>query len=40
LFAIRPEDASDIENSSLAQLRIQLDTADPEAVDILRAEAV
>jgi len=40
LFAIRPEDASDIENSSLAQLRIQLDTTGPEAVDILRAEAV
>jgi hypothetical protein len=40
LFAIRPKDASDIENSSLAQLRIQLDTAGPEAIDILRAEAV
>lgn len=40
LFAIRPEDASDIENSSLAQLRIQFDTTDPEVVDILKAEAV
>jgi len=40
LFAIRPEDASDIENSSLTQLRIQFDTTDPEVVDILKAEAV
>jgi len=40
LFAIRPEDAGDIENSSLARLRIQLDTLNPDAIDILRAEAV
>jgi len=40
LFAIRAEDAGGIENSSLARLKIHLDTASPEAVDILRAEAV
>ncbi len=40
LFAIRPEDASDIESSSLARLRIQLDTTSLDASNILRAEAV
>jgi hypothetical protein len=40
LFAIRAEDVSGIENSSLTRLRIQLDTASPNAVDIIRAEAV
>jgi len=40
LFAIRTEDASGIENISLARLRIQLDTLNPDAIDILRAEAV
>jgi hypothetical protein len=40
LFAIKAEDAGGIENSSLARLRIQLDNTNPDAVDILRAEAV
>ncbi len=40
LFAIRAEDAVGIENSSLAQLKIQLDTLSPDKIDILRAEAV
>ena len=40
LFAIRAEDAGGIEKSSLVRLRIQLDTASPDAVDILKAEAV
>lgn len=39
LFAIRPEYANDIENSSLARLRIQLDTTNLDAINILRAEA-
>jgi hypothetical protein len=40
LFAIRTEDTSGIENSSLAQLRIQFDPTNPEAIDILSAEGV
>ena len=40
LFAIRAEDAGGIENSSLAQLRTQLAIANPDAIDILSAEAV
>jgi hypothetical protein len=40
LFAIRAEDAGGIENISLAQLKIQLDSLNPDAIDILRAEAV
>jgi len=40
LFAIRTEDAGGIENISLARLKIQLDTLNPDAIDILRAEAV
>ena len=40
LFAIRPEDAGGTENSSLARLRIQLDTTSPDAIDVLSAEAV
>jgi hypothetical protein len=40
LFAIRAEDAGGIENISLARLKIQLDTLNPDAIDILRAEAV
>ncbi len=40
LFAIRTEDASGIENSSLARLRIQFDPTNPEAIDILSAEGV
>ncbi len=40
LFAIRAEDAGGIENISLARLKIQLETLNPDAIDILRAEAV
>jgi hypothetical protein len=40
LFAIRTEDVSGIENSSLARLRIQFDPTNPEAIDILSAEGV
>ncbi|MFB0555963.1 MAG: LamG domain-containing protein [Phycisphaerae bacterium] len=40
LFSIRTEDTSGIENSSLAQLRIQFDPTNPEAIDILSAEGV
>ena len=40
LFAIRAEDAGGIENSSLAQLRTQLAIANPDAINILSAEAV
>jgi hypothetical protein len=40
LFAIRAEDAGGIENSSLAHLKIQLDTTNPDAIDILSTEAV
>lgn len=40
LFAIRTEDASGIENSSLARLRIQFDPTNPDAIDILSAEVV
>ncbi len=40
LFAIRTEDASGIENSSLARLRIQFDPTNPDAIDILSAEGV
>lgn len=40
LFAIRAEDAGGIENSSLARLGIQFDTTNPNAIDILSAEAV
>jgi len=40
LFAIRAGDAGGIENSSLARLRIQFDSTNPDAIDILSAEAV
>ncbi len=40
LFAIRTEDASGKENSSLARLRIQFNTTNPDAIDILRVEGV
>ena len=42
LFAIRAEDASGIESrrAGIARLKIQLDTLNPDAIDILRAEAV
>lgn len=40
LFTIRAEDVDGIENSSSAQLRIQLDTTNPDAIDILSTETV
>ena len=40
LFCIRAEDATGTESGSSARIGIQLDTASPDAVDILRAEAV
>ncbi len=39
LFALRAEDANDIENSSLSRLRIHLDTTSLDAINILSAEA-
>jgi len=38
LFAIRAKDAASTKDSSLAQLRIQLDTTSPDAIDILSIE--
>lgn len=40
LFAIRTEDVSGIENSSLARLRIQFVPTNPDAIEILSAEGV
>jgi hypothetical protein len=40
LFAIRAEDSGGLENNSLAQLKIQLDTINLNTIDILSAEAV
>ncbi len=40
LFAIRAVDAGGTENTSLAQLEIQLNTTNPDAIDILSAKAV
>ena len=40
LFAVRAEDAAGTENCSLAQIKIQLDTTSPGAINILNAEAV
>jgi hypothetical protein len=40
LFAIRAADAAGIENSTLARLKIQLEPAAIDAINILRAEAV
>jgi hypothetical protein len=40
LFAIRAEDAGGLENNSLAQLKIHLDTINLNAINILRAEAI
>ena len=40
LFAIRTENVSGIENSSLARLRIQFVPTNPDAIDILSAEGV
>ena len=38
LFTIRAEDAGGVENSSSVQLKIQLDTTNPDAIDILSTE--
>lgn len=40
LFAVRSEDATGTENCSLARIKIQLDTTDPSAIDILSIEAI
>ena len=40
LFAIRAVDAAGLENSTLARLKIQLEPATIDAINILRAEAV
>jgi len=40
LFAIRTEDAISIEDASLAHLEIQLNTTNPDAIDILSAKAI
>jgi hypothetical protein len=40
LFAIRARDAAGMEDSSWAKIRVQLDTASPEAMDILGVEAI
>jgi hypothetical protein len=40
LFAIRPEDADGIENSSSACLSIEIDDKYPDAISIIQAEAV
>jgi len=40
LFCIRAEDAVGTEGGSLAQIRIQLDSASPDAVEILGVESV
>ncbi len=40
LFAIRAEDADGVTNSTLASLKIQLNTTNPDAINILSAEAV
>jgi hypothetical protein len=40
LFAIRAEDVAGTENSSLAVIKIQLDSTKPEAINILGIEAV
>ena len=39
-FCIRTEDAAGTENGSLAQIKIQLDTTSPEAINILSTETV
>jgi len=40
LFCIRAEDTAGVENASLAEIRIQLDTVSPSAVNILSAETI
>ncbi|MHC4113500.1 MAG: hypothetical protein ACYSUY_20695 [Planctomycetota bacterium] len=40
LFAIRAEDAEGTENTSLSQIEVHLDTANPGAINILSAKAV
>jgi hypothetical protein len=40
LFAIKAEDAGGVTDSTQAKLRIQLNTANPDTIDILSAEAV
>lgn len=40
LFAVRAEDADGVENDSLVQLQIQLDTTNPDAIDILSVQNI
>jgi hypothetical protein len=40
LFAIRAEDAEGVEDSSLAQLKVQLQVASPDAIGILSIKAI
>ena len=40
LFAVRVEDAAGIENSSLARLKVQIETTGPDAIDVLSAESI
>jgi len=40
LFAVRAEDAAGIENNSLAQLAVQLNITNPDAIDILSVQNV
>ena len=40
LFAIRAEDAAGMENASLAQIKVHLDTTSPGTINILSAKAV
>ena len=40
LFAVRAEDIAGTENRSLAQIKIQLNTTSPDAIDILSTEAI
>jgi len=40
LFAVRAEDAAGIENNSLAQLAVQLNITNPDAIDILSVENI
>jgi len=40
LFCIRAEDAAGVENPSLAQIQIELDTTSPDAIEILSVEAL
>ena len=40
LFAVRAVDSDGTENDSLSQLKIHIDTAGPDEIDVMSAEAV